>query len=298
MKKLKALLEPCGKGRYKKLLQLIYQEILREIFKILPHNGIKVVEEDWAYLIILDACRYDVFKELNTIPGRLEKRISLGSNTPEWSKKNFISYYHDIVYVSSNPYISNIVVSDFKGSEHFFRVEHVWKYGWDEELSTIPPEEVTKAALRVKKKYPSKRMIIHYLQPHAPWIGETRLLPSKKLDSAAERFIKVGVWGEVRDMGVSVKLIRKAYKDNLKLVLSEVKKLVEELDGKIVISADHGECLGEKFLTAHPPRIYVKELVEVPWLIIEKPQKVESTEKRRIKNIIKNIRGTKEGVNS
>ena len=36
------------------------------------------MKEDWDNLVILDACRYDMFKKLNTINGKLEYKISIG----------------------------------------------------------------------------------------------------------------------------------------------------------------------------------------------------------------------------
>ena len=270
----------------------MYYELLCGIYRILPHDGVKVVEENWDYLIILDACRYDVFKELNTIPGKLEKKISLGSSTPEWLKKNFDGYYEDIVYVSANPRISHVEFDGFKGTDHFYKVENVWDYGWREDLGTVPPEEVTKAAIRVKEKYPDKRLIIHYIQPHAPWIGDTKLT-AKELNlffsTATEWVIKArqrGIWEVIEEGHIDLEFIKRAYRDNLRLVLNEVKKLVQNLEGKIVITSDHGECFGEKFVIEHPTGIYIKELVEVPWLIVEKPKRIETFEKREIKNVV------------
>jgi len=36
------------------------------------------MEEDWNNLIILDGCRYDIFKELNTLKGDLNQAINYG----------------------------------------------------------------------------------------------------------------------------------------------------------------------------------------------------------------------------
>ncbi len=280
--KLKRIFHLCREGKYNTAFRLVYQRFLREIFRIIPHDGVKVVEEDWGYLIVLSACRYDTFRKLNTIPGRLEKRISLGSCAREWCIKNFDGYYDDIVYVSANPRISHIKFEtefgSFRGADHFFKVVYVGDHGWDKELGTVPPEIVTKTALRVKEKYPDKRMIIHYLQPHAPWIGETKLTGKDlglSFNSATEWFLnssKIGHWGEFGKAVemVGLKFLRKAYEDNLKLVLKEVNKLVENLEGKIVVTSNHGECFGEKFIIEHPAGIYIKELVEVPWLIVER----------------------------
>ena len=54
-----------------------------------------VMTENWDYLIILDACRYDYFKKYYNkylTGGILEKAISPATWTLEWAEKNFKSY--------------------------------------------------------------------------------------------------------------------------------------------------------------------------------------------------------------
>lgn len=45
------------------------------------------LDRSWDYLIILDACRFDVFEEVydDFLEGRLRKVESVGSSTPEWA---------------------------------------------------------------------------------------------------------------------------------------------------------------------------------------------------------------------
>ncbi|MFX0073197.1 MAG: hypothetical protein ACFFAO_19130, partial [Candidatus Hermodarchaeota archaeon] len=50
-------------------------------------NATKVMDEDWDYLIILDACRYDAFCEY--IGFEVDYIISYGSSTTEWCIHNF-----------------------------------------------------------------------------------------------------------------------------------------------------------------------------------------------------------------
>jgi len=240
------------------LLQIVkkysYYPLLRTIYKIKGNrDGVKVIEEEWDYLIVLDACRYDYFEKVNRIDGKLEKRISLGSNTPEWLKKNFDGYYDDVVYISANPHISNYEVRGFRGTDHFWKVENLWYYDWDNVLESVHPRRVTKKALRTIRKYYGKRFIIHYLQPHQPYILSPKVTHS---------LVRIGK--------ISIEELRKAYMENLILVHNEVEKLVNVLEGKIVITADHGQLLGEKFEIGHPLGVYFKELVEVPWLVVEK----------------------------
>jgi hypothetical protein len=133
-----------------------------------------VMRESWDYLIVLDACRYDYFKleYEKFFNGELENRMSLGSATPEWCRKQFKGYFPDVVYVSGNPYInSKTAIAGFDAKKHFYKVIDVWDFGWSEELWTVTPENVTAATLNSIAKFPKKRVIIHYLQPHVPYIS-------------------------------------------------------------------------------------------------------------------------------
>lgn len=133
-----------------------------------------VMKESWDYLIVLDACRYDYFerKYKNFFYGELENRMSLGSATPEWCRNQFKGYFSDVVYVSGNPYInSKTAIAGFNAKEHFYKVIDVWDFGWSKELWTVTPEEVSAATLNSIAKFPKKRVIIHYMQPHVPYIS-------------------------------------------------------------------------------------------------------------------------------
>jgi hypothetical protein len=133
-----------------------------------------VLKEPWDYLIVLDACRYHYFKleYEKFFHGELENRMSLGSATPEWCRKQFKGYFPDIIYVSGNPYInSKTEVAGFDAKKHFRRIIDVWNFGWNEKLWTVTPENVTAATVNLIGKFPKKRVITHYLQPHVPYIS-------------------------------------------------------------------------------------------------------------------------------
>ena len=274
------------RGQHQEVRQRVgekYRNLLKRYYARRGSRGIRVMNEAWDYLIILDACRYDYFEVTNQLRGRLEKRVSLGSNTSEWLKKNFTGYYDDVIYISANPHCSDHEIAGFIGTEHFFKVENVWNYGWSEKLDTVPPHEVTNAALCLKDMYPDKRMIIHYIQPHGPWIGKTRITVDEMgFDSSLAMFndrwvVDTMAWNLVKAGKLDVALLKQATLDNLTLALTEVERLVNELTGKVVVSADHGEAFGEKGIYEHTAGIYTKELVEVPWLVIDKgPKQVVS----------------------
>lgn len=248
-------------------------------------KAVKVLNEDWDYLIVLDACRYDYFWRYNTLPGRLIKKISAGTHTVDWANQNFKnSDCSKIVYISPTPQISRFKLSEIGIPNTFYHLEEIWDKGWSEELGTVLPERINETALRLIKKYPNKRFIIHYIQPHSPFIGDPQLGGGFRWQD------------EVKNGKMNIEEVKKAYVGNLKLVLKYVKKLFPHLEGKVVVTSDHGEAFGELGMYSHPPRMYIKPLLEIPWLVVDqKPlkhsiicQKID--EKESIRDKIKELR--------
>lgn len=86
------------------------------------------MEEDWDYLIILDGCRYDYFREVHEgyLDGTLQKFASPATGTKEWCEKVFRSTYEDVVYVSANPHINSKGVRGINAKELFHKIVDVW----------------------------------------------------------------------------------------------------------------------------------------------------------------------------
>lgn len=160
-----------------------------------PGNGcIRVVEYpfDWDLLLIFDASRYDIFKIIynNFFSGTLLRGFSCGSATAEWFYNNFVNNkFNDIIYLSSNPYIGNVTTRvwlrnlrfvEFNAGKHFYKVIDIWLQRWREDIDTVHPYDVTVEAIKVLSRYAgSKRLIVHYMQPHAPFILCHRLFKIK-----------------------------------------------------------------------------------------------------------------------
>ena len=230
------------------------------------HSGIDVFAEDWDTLIILDACRFDAFAARSDLPGRLGSRESRGSMTPEWLRANFAGRdLTDTVYVTAN--------SQFAANDGFGATLHavisVWGEGFEvgtRDIGALPsPETVTQEALAAAEEHPRKRLIVHYIPPHRPYLSPT----AKPIDSKLKA---VELPGEIRrNPAVTRDLIRRAYIENLDIALEEARELIETLPGKTVVSADHGELLGESLPPlglsqyGHPGGIYCEPLVRVPW---------------------------------
>lgn len=139
---------------------------------------------EWKYLVILDACRYDYFERIyKDYPllrkGKLSTAISCGSTTYEWLKYAFKcskdKRCNDIVYISANPFINSrgLRTRDFDPKKHLkdMKIIDVWDWGWSDDLGTVHPREVNKATLIAIRLHRNKRFIIHYLQPHYPYLS-------------------------------------------------------------------------------------------------------------------------------
>lgn len=269
-----------------------------------------ITERDWNCLIILDACRYDYFEKNYSefLSGKLRKVLSSGPTTDIWLKKTFGSEkFDDTVYVSGNPYINSHgaeVVKGFNANEHFHEIIDVWESGWDDKLKTVKAKTLGKATRMARGKYPDKRIIAHFTQPHQPYLslgpigkgfshgvesahkkGEAltrrlrhvvgRLLPKIIGWKRTYRLRQILNLTKVSEIEAVAKEhgrdgLEKAYTKNLISALEEVVKLVDRLpDKSIVITADHGEFLGEENIYGHHPLSDHKILREVPWLECE-----------------------------
>lgn len=264
----------------------------REISKIAysPNESpVSVMEEDWDNLIILDACRYDLFEKENILPGKLSHRISPASATPEFLAHNFNNKsYDDTVYVTANPmYVT-------EGLENsFHETVDVWRDSWDHDEHTVQPEDMSEATIAARKEYPGKRIISHFNQPHYPFIGEkgrqigqhagSEYTYRKATGQDAEREHST-VWTLLKEGKVSRYLAWEAYRENLELALPHVEKILKELNGKLVVTSDHGNLFGERpFRFAapvygHPVGFRCEHLCKVPWL------EYESGERPRIQS--------------
>ena len=239
-------------------------------------GGVRIPKEDWDNLIILDGCRYDIFK--NTYPsfeylnGELSKKVSLGSGSPEFLTRNFSDRkYSDIVYTTSNPFVMKIL------NKSFHYTEHVWLEGWDEEHQTVLPQTMVEYSLRMLDNYPNKKHVFHFMQPHHPFIGKTRIKNDHGFVGAIAKSTDEEVpdvrlvWERLRAGELSVDEVWKAYEDNLRFVLKEIEEFVLSLEGKTIITSDHGNAFGERakpFPTrvfGHGDRIRIPALVDVPW---------------------------------
>jgi len=236
-------------------------------------SGVDVLSEAWDTLIILDACRFDLFRDRHTLEGDLEQRISRGSHTSEFLRGNFTGRtIHDTVYTTASPMYRRFEASI---GASFHNVIDVWDSDqWDDDVGTVLPQEMTDAALRSHDQYPEKRHIVHFMQPHYPFI-------SSDIDDQERTF--GGGDGEADfwrkrfrgQIDTDRSAVWDAYRANFDRVIPAVDRLVGSIDGRVVVTADHGNLIGERvgpFPIAewgHPRGIHADPLVRVPWFVCQ-----------------------------
>jgi len=244
-------------------------------FNVKYGSGVDILNEDWDTLILLDACRYDDFEDLNEISGDLGSRISKGVDSDEFIRRNFVGQdLSDTVYVTANPHVRLI------SNDTFYEVITEPISNWDPELQCVRPSQVTSSAIEAHRQYPNKRIIVHYMQPHDPPLGPTanELREEFAIGGASprensrrgERIMELVASGKIPEEEA-----RRAYRETIEIVLDEVSSLLVQVDGKVVISADHGEMFGEQpypilgKLYEHYQNPRTKELCKVPWLVVD-----------------------------
>ncbi|MDR9380164.1 MAG: hypothetical protein RI560_00610 [Natronomonas sp.] len=196
---------------------------------------------------------------------------------------------------------------EWTATNHISDVFDVWKTGWDDDLGTVPPESL-EAAYRANQDAVERadRTVFHYMQPHAPYLSrgkgkklkqiqkgirrqdeaETAAARGKRssigasirqsvesaLDSS-ELAQKIGLWLELDPTDLLRNGTREAalelYEENLRIALDAIADLSSELDGRVVVTADHGEAFGEQGVWEHHIETHIAPLMEVPWLELD-----------------------------
>lgn len=282
--KLKHIYKEIKKNwRYKKWWEgrIVHYLVGTYYRKLTRNKGKFIINEDWDNLIILDACRYDLFTEVTGVKSNYI--ISRGSATVEFLRENFANRKFDnIVYITANPFVN------IHCQNSFYKIISVWNYDWDEKIGTVLPERMVQYALRAEEEYPDKRLIIHFIQPHNPYIKDPEIArPSNKNVGETP-----SPWEEVIKGNLSLERVYDAYRRNLEAVVPHAFELAKILKGKTVITSDHGEAFNEWAfpfpirILAHPDNVHIKSLIKVPWLVFESTGRKairEGADKERLK---------------
>jgi len=198
---------------------------------------------------------------------------------------------------------------EWSASNHISNVFDVWKSGWDDDLGTVPPDGIADAFYNNQDAVEeADRTVLHYMQPHAPYLARGKGQKLKQIQKGirkqeeaeesedggggalaslgdtirpkvenklegSELAQKAGLWLELDPADLVKNGTREAamalYEENLRIALESVADIVDELDGTVVVTADHGEAFGEEGVWEHHIETYIPALMEVPWLEVE-----------------------------
>lgn len=221
--------------------------------------GTPIYESDWNLLLILDACRYDLIQQVQQefdFLTNIQKERSCGSSSKEWFEKNFSDDYieemRQTAMITGNPFSAEVL-----DPENFEYLNEVWRNVWDDSLQTIPPRPITDRLIAYMRNRDTPRVIAHYMQPHAPFIDHPELTPGD---------FERDIWREILRGRRSKGDIWAAYRDNLRIVLDDVRLVLSNVDAeRVIITADHGNAVGEWGIYGHPERIPFSAVREIPW---------------------------------
>ncbi|RLM51972.1 hypothetical protein [Halorubrum sp. Atlit-28R] len=264
--------------------------------------GTSIFEREWDVLVVLDTCRPDLLAEMaqnyDYVPRDVPTHTSLGSASIEWVKKNFTDDDYskptidqtvndnyedklaDTAYVTANLFAEHI------DEGALLHLDEVHEYGWNDDDYTTPPEVVTERAVAAAREHDPEYLIVHYMQPHAPYrsmIDRYGWDEKPGIGNQGATHPAREMWEELRAGAVSVEEVWNAYRDNLRWVMEDgVEPLLNNVDAEtVVLSSDHGEVFGRWGLRkwtgsgqtgrewgtyAHPPYVPIRTLKEVPWV--------------------------------
>ncbi|QUO49245.1 hypothetical protein [Halorubrum ruber] len=230
--------------------------------------GTNAFDREWDVLVVLDACRADLLRSVAPdfeFLGGVETVRSVGSSSSEWLENTFVGHPETArtAMVTGNTWTDRYLDADA-----FAALDEVWKYAWDEEAGTVPAAAVTDRAIALARERDPDRLVVHYMQPHHPFVpdpldGDDGLARTGSHSNAGNP------WVLLRRGEVSVERVWTAYEANLRHVLGEVESLAANVDGRIAVTADHGNCFGEWGLYGHPMHTPVPALLAVPWSTVD-----------------------------
>lgn len=228
------------------------------------HNyGTPIYEEEWDLMVVIDACRADLLAEVVNEFNFLDEGTtnSVASATEEWMMKNFVPKYREemveTTYITGNPHSSE------EGEQTFEHLEEVWSHSWNDDVGTTLATDVTEYAVAAGRELNPDRCIVHYMQPHHPFVRTPELNENIGFGEKKEYN---DVWEMLRKGDISRETVWKGYRENLRYVLENVATLLDNFDAeRAVITSDHGNALGEFGIYGHPMFVPLPVLKRVPF---------------------------------
>lgn len=202
---------------------------------------------------------YDFLQDLDSI-------WSVDSKTHAWLEKTVdrtpAETLQRTAYVTGNPFSESILDDDSFGG-----LDEVWRYAWDDSPGTVPPRPITDRAIHLGRHDSFDRLLIHYMQPHVPFLDWEKRRSLNMGNFGADESEVPDTWERLRIGEVEKEEVWRAYRENLRTVLDDIELLLTNLNAEdVVITSDHGNAMGEWGIYGHPLHMPFEPLRKVPWV--------------------------------
>jgi hypothetical protein len=244
--------------------------------------GTNVFSMDWDTLIILDACRLDALKEIATdfdYIKNVDSIWSVGSSSHEWYANTFRKKYEseisDTALISSNPFAVEVLRNNnhppiypvpflfanwstvTEDSLGYLELTQQHERPFDD-MDVQDPNYITDQGIIAGRKN-FNRLIVHYFQPHRPFIYDL-------IEGGSMSELQYDPYGAAQKGKIGKEDLWEMYIENLRCVLKQVRVFLNNHDaGKAIITADHGELIGELGQYGHFEGVPHPALKRVPW---------------------------------
>lgn len=230
--------------------------------------GTNLFELNWDLLIVLDSCRIDALThaaETGEYPflseGKIEAITSVGSATPEWVTATFDNRHRELIrntaLISANAWPSRVldqatdIDREYGVNSGFTRWnpvppktlgQHIPAWQYVDRSETHHPQTnadtVTELGIDLGRKTDFDRYIIHYIEPHYPYVAaaDTSGGFTPDTETPIEYLRKNGDYDTVYEN----------YLTELLYGLDHVETLLNNFDADtVILTSDHGEAFGE-----------------------------------------------------
>jgi len=141
-------------------------------------DGTNIFDRDWDLLIILDACRVDLMKEVADeyeFIKDIQTIRSVNSATAAWMRDTFPDRTEtgNTTYICGNPFSESELERSW-----FAELIEIWQTAWTDP-GTVSPRPITDQVVHQMRNKDRSPVIAHYMQPHCPFIPAPELSKGK-----------------------------------------------------------------------------------------------------------------------
>lgn len=243
--------------------------------------GRNIYSADWDICIVLDSCRLDMLRDAirkRPVDLTVGAAWSRGSITTEWLSQTFRPPHEaaiaETTLVTASPH-SKTVFEDrdwLTNSESvsvsyptnpavsldaFDDVFELWRTNPGEH-GAVTPETMRDATIEAHRQTDG-RVVAHWLQPHEPFIApHATIVGGKATDT--------NVWDGLQSGDLALEDVWQSYRATLEYALGYVFDVLQSVDADVLITADHGNAMGELGIYGHPFGYPQPAVRRVPWV--------------------------------